>query len=170
MKHFFALLQSAFLLSFFSFSAFAQTENKDSIITVERQNAQPMVFHKADMAGFRRITVQLKDRDGKEVNYTGVAVSDILQKAGVAMGKQLKGENMSQYMLAKAGDGYEVAFALAELDSSFTDKTIILADQLEGGPLPAGKGPFRIIVPGEKKPARSMYEVRAFIVRFGKDE
>jgi hypothetical protein len=170
MKHAFAVLHTTLLLVLFSCSVFAQTANKDSAITVIRQNASPMVFHKTDMADFRRVTVQLKDRDGKEHDYTGVAISDILQKAGVGMGKLLKGENMAQYMLAKAGDGYEVSYSLAELDSSFTDKTIILADQLDGGPLPTGKGPFRIIVPGEKKPARSMYEIRELIIRFGKDE
>lgn len=163
-------MKIAFLLLTLNFTVFAQQGNKDSTITVIRENLPPIVFHKADMTAFRHVTVQLKDRDGKEHNYVGVAISDILQKAGVGMGKQLKGENLSQYMLAKAGDGYEVSFSLAELDSSFTEKTIIMADQLDGGALPTGKGPFRIIVPGEKKPARSMYEVRDLIVRFGKDE
>ena len=72
-------------------------------------------------------------------------------------------------MIAKCADGYEVLFSLAELDSTFTDRTVILADQWEGGSLPAGKGPFRIVVPGEKKPARSSFQVTTLLVRFAKD-
>ena len=130
----------------------------------------PVKLQKKDMAIFRRVSTEMTDRDGKVHRYAGIAVSDILQKAGLAMGKQLHGENLAQYMLAKAGDGYTVAFSLAELDSSFAEKTIILADEVDGAPLPNGKGPFRIIVPGEKKPARSLWEVRTLIVRFGKDD
>jgi hypothetical protein len=58
---------------------------------------------------------------------------------------------------------------LAELDNAFTDRVVILADKLENGPLPDGKGPFRLIVPGEKKPARSSFQVTALIIRFAKD-
>lgn len=33
----------------------------------------------------------MKDRDGNEHAYTGVAVGEILEMAGVTMGKQLRG-------------------------------------------------------------------------------
>jgi hypothetical protein len=96
-------------------------------------------------------------------------LSDVLGQAGVTLGKQLRGENMSKYLLVKSGDGYEVLFSLPELDSSFSDKTVFLADQLNGQPLPAGKGPFRIIVPGEKKHARWIWEVRTLTIGFAKE-
>ena len=70
----------------------------------------------------------------------------------------LRGENLSKYLQIKAADGYGVLFSLAELDSSFTSKVVILADKMEGKPIPKGKGPFRIIVPDERKPARSILE------------
>jgi len=72
-------------------------------------------------------------------------------------------------MLVKCADGYEVLFSLAELDSSFTDRIVILADSLEGKPLPSGKGPFRLVVPGEKKPARSSFQVTELVIRFAKE-
>jgi hypothetical protein len=46
---------------------------------------------------------------------------------------------------------------------------VILADESEGRPLPAGKGPFRIVVPGEKKPARSSFQVTELTIRFAKE-
>jgi hypothetical protein len=58
---------------------------------------------------------------------------------------------------------------LAELDSTFTDKTVILAYSVDGKPLPQGVGPFRIVVPGDKKPARSSFQVMSFVVRYAKE-
>jgi hypothetical protein len=89
--------------------------------------------------------------------------------AGVTTGKQLRGKNLTKYMLVKCADGYEVLFSLAELDSSFTDRTVIIADESEGKPLPLEKGPFRLIVPGEKKPARCSFQVTELAIRFAKE-
>jgi len=117
----------------------------------------------------KRVTVSMKDRDGNEHAYTGVAVADILEMAGVTIGRQLRGKNLTKYMLVKCADGYEVLFSLAELDADFTDRTVIIADQSEGKPLPPGKGPFRLVVPGEKKPARCSFQVTELIIKFAKE-
>lgn len=60
-------------------------------------------------------------------------------------------------------------FSLAELDPDFGNKTVILADRVDGKPLPEGKGPFRLIVPDDKALARSTYEVVELIVGLAKD-
>ena len=39
-------------------------------------------------------------------------------------------------------------FSLAELDPSIADKNIIIADKVDGKPLPEAKGPLRIIAEG----------------------
>jgi hypothetical protein len=80
------------------------------------------------------------------------------------MGPDLKGENLTKYLLIKAADGYQVVFALAELDKAFTDRMIILCNNVDGKPLPPGEGPFRIIVQDEKKPARCIREVTDMVV------
>ena len=84
------------------------------------------------------------------------------------MGPDLKGKNLAKYILITASDNYQVVFALAELDKAFTDKTIILADQVDGKPLPSGEGPFRVIVQDEKKPARCIREVTGIQVLYAK--
>ena len=43
------------------------------------------------------------------------------------------------------------------------------AQTVKGKPLAAGAGPFRIIVPGEKKPARDCFQVTAIAIKFAKD-
>ena len=129
----------------------------------------PLELHAADLEKMKRITIHTEKGDQPAQTYSGVAVTDILEQAGVTLGHQLKGKNMTKYLLVKSGDGYEVIFSLAELDSSFSGKTVLLADQLNGKPLPAGKGPFRLVVPEEKKHARWIWEVRELIVGFAKE-
>lgn len=68
----------------------------------------------------------------------------------------------------RARDGYQVVFALAELDNAFTDKKIILASQIDDKPLAQTDGPFRIIVQGEKKPARCIRMVTAIKIQSAK--
>ena len=138
-------------------------------IKVDGEVTHPLKLIVADFAKMKQVTVAAKDRDGKTHHYSGVAVSEILQEAGVTMGPQLRGENMSKYLLVKSGDGYEVLFSLPELDTAFSSRVIILANQVDGAPLPGGKGPFRIVVPGEKKPARWIWEVTSMTVRFAKE-
>lgn len=137
-------------------------------ISVEGEVAHPLKLSAADITAMKKVEVVAADRDGKAHHYSGVPVYEILQQAGVTLGPQLRGENMSKYLLVKSGDGYEVLFSLPELDSTFANRVIILADKMDGNPLPAGKGPFRIVVPGEKKPARWIWEVTTMTVRFAK--
>jgi hypothetical protein len=56
-------------------------------------------------------------------------------------------------------------FSLAELDPELTDRIFLLADTKDGQPLPLREGPLRIIVPGEKRPARWVRQVKALTVR-----
>ena len=67
-------------------------------------------------------------------------------------------------VLVEAVDGYRVVFSLAELDPTLTDRVILLADTKDGQPLPSREGPFRIIVPGDKLPARWVRQVKSVTV------
>ncbi|MBO9733176.1 MAG: molybdopterin-dependent oxidoreductase [Chitinophaga sp.] len=138
-------------------------------ISVEGEVNTPLKLSSSDIAAMQQITVTATDKDGKAHRYTGVPLYHILQQAGVTLGAQLRGANMTKYLLVKSADGYKVIFALPELDSIFTDRQILLANQVDGQPLPAEKGPFRIVVPGEKKPARWIWGVTAMIIRSAKD-
>lgn len=129
----------------------------------------PLTLTAADLTAMPRTTATARDKQGVPHTFSGVAIADILNKAGVTTGRQLKGKNLAKYLLVTCADNYQVVFSLAELDSSFTDRVVILADQEEGKPLPAGIGPFRLIVPGEKKPARNCFQVTALSVRFAKE-
>lgn len=140
-----------------------------SFVKISGEVGKELKLSEADIAKMNQTSVTLTDRDGKDHQYTGVSVLDIFNSAGVTTGKQLHAENLSKYVLVKCADGYEVLFSLAEMDTVFSKKMIILATQADGKPLPQGKGPFRLVVPGEGRPARSCFQVVEFVIRFAKD-
>jgi DMSO/TMAO reductase YedYZ molybdopterin-dependent catalytic subunit len=140
-----------------------------AFVQVTGEVTKTLKLYEADIAKMNKVSVTLTDKDGKEHSYTGVPVIDILNNAGVTTGKQLHGENLTKYVLVKCADGYQVLFALAEMDTALSKKTIILATQADNKPLPEGKGPFRLVVPGEGRPARSCFQVVEFIIKFAKD-
>jgi DMSO/TMAO reductase YedYZ molybdopterin-dependent catalytic subunit len=156
-------------LALFVTAVLLTTTARAQTISVEGEVAHPLKLDAGAIAAMKKTEVTATDKDGKAHRYSGVPVYEILQQAGVTLGPQLRGENMVKYLLVKSGDGYEVLFSLPELDSTFTNRVIILADKMDGNPLPAGKGPFRIVVPGEKKPARWIWEVTTMTVRFAKE-
>lgn len=145
--------------------AYAQ---KQASVKISGELTTPLEIKLADMQQFTQTQVVRKDKDGKDHTYTGVLLSAILEKAGATMGKNLKGENLTKYATVEASDGYQVLFALAELDKDFTDRQVILATQVDGQPLAATDGPFRIIVQDEKKPACCIKQVTGIKVAFAK--
>jgi hypothetical protein len=145
--------------------AWGQTAGQPVILRVEGMVTHPLELHEKDFATMPRFEVRAKDHDEKEHTFSGIILGAILQQAGAPLGGQLRGKNMTKYLLISSKDGYQSVFALAEIDSSFTDRTILLADKEDGVLLPPDKGPFRIIVPGEKKHARWNWGVTSLIVK-----
>jgi hypothetical protein len=124
----------------------------------------PLVLHDSDLAAFSRQSATVADEKGEKTAYEGVAVFELLKRAGVPTGKQMRGSQMRLYVVAGAADGYRAVFALAEFDPDFTDRIILLVDRRDGRPLSPQEGPFRIIVPGEKRHARWVRQVTALKV------
>ncbi len=151
---------------FIPFGVNAQTN--EAIIKVSGEVVTPLNITVSDFKQYSQVQLKHKDKEGKEHIYSGVVLADILQKAGVTLGENLKGKNLTKFMLAEAADGYQVVFSLAELDKAFTDKLTILANQVDGKPLGATEGPYRIIIQDEKKPTRLIRQVTALRIGFAK--
>jgi DMSO/TMAO reductase YedYZ molybdopterin-dependent catalytic subunit len=91
----------------------------------------------------------------------GPTLSAVLGKLGEPAGKALTGAALRRVVIAQGGDGYRVAFTLAELDPLIGSKLAIIASQCDGKPLDAKDGPFRLVVPGEQRAARSVRQLVA---------
>ena len=111
------------------------------------------------------IALKAKSKDGKTHRYSGIPLSTILAGAGAGADNKLHGRELlkgySKVPCATGANGYEVAFALAELDPSFAPRPIILAGRRDDQPLPAEDDPREVVVPGEKKPGRRVRHVTA---------
>jgi hypothetical protein len=114
-----------------------------------------------DLAKMPRQTVHIPNPDGSMAAYEGVALIDILKKAGVPFGGELRGKALSNYVLAKASDGYQVIFTPGEIDPSFGSQTILVADHRDGAPLSGNQGSLRLVVPNDKEGARSVRMLEA---------
>lgn len=141
---------------------------RDSI-RVGGQVKQPLHLSRNELASRPKTEVKTKDRQGVEHTYIGIPLIDLLREAGAPTGMELKGENLTQFVLIQASDGYEVVFALPELDPDFATQIILLAYQVDGKPLPSGEGPFRVVVPQERKSARWIREVTTIKVLYAKE-
>jgi hypothetical protein len=71
----------------------------------------------------------------------------------------MKGKRMASCLLVEAADGYRVVIALPEIDPAFADKQVVLAFLRDGKPLDAKEGPYRIVIPDEKRMARWVRQV-----------
>ncbi len=150
----------AFALAFTTLMANAQTAE----VAIGGDVTQPYKLNATNFGGMKQVTVKVTANDGREHTYSGVSLYDILTQADAIPNKQLRGKSLTKYVLVSAADGYQVVIALPEVDPAFTDKVIILANKEDGEDLAANFGPYRLIVPGDKKPARSAMRVIAIDV------
>jgi hypothetical protein len=100
--------------------------------------------------------------------YSGIPLADLLAKYGAPLGKELRGVALSCYLVAAGSDGYEAVFSLAELDPSFHPGEVLVADSMNGQPLDAKTGPFRLVASEDKRPARSVRNLVAIELKLAR--
>ena len=91
--------------------------------------------------------------------YSGVPLIELLEKEGVPHGHDIRGKWLSAYLVATGSDGYKAVITLAEADPEFHPGDILVADWMDGKPLDAKTGPFRLVVTEDKRPARSVHNL-----------
>ena len=166
-------LRTCILLTAFTLAAapamqpvLAQTPvvaDRSATLRIEGAVPSPLTLTAEDLDKLPRTTATLT-ADNKSTTYEGVLLYDLLTKAGWQFGHGMTGKGMATYILATARDGYQVVFTPAELDPLFGNVKILLADKADNAPLPAREAPFRIVVPGDKMHARSLFSVTKFEV------
>ncbi len=147
-------LASATLSDTYAQAAPAVGSATPATIRLEGLVATPRTLTATDLAALPHREQTTTDKEGKKHVYRGVALADVLHLAGAPAGKAIHGPVLAEAVLATAADGYQAVFALPEIDADFSPQTILLADRRDGQPLPAHDGPYQLIVPLEKKPAR----------------
>jgi DMSO/TMAO reductase YedYZ molybdopterin-dependent catalytic subunit len=136
-----------------------------AVLAVGGEVQHPLRLSAEDLASLPRQSIRARDHKGVEATFEGVAVFEVLKKAGARVGDRLRGGAMVDYLVVEAADGYRAVYALPEIDPAFTDRVILLADRRDGRPMDESEGPLRIVVPGEKKQGRWVRQVKSLTVR-----
>jgi DMSO/TMAO reductase YedYZ molybdopterin-dependent catalytic subunit len=109
----------------------------------------------ADLKALPRTSVTATDAHEKQTHvFEGVTLQELLKRAGVPTGEALRGKGLAMCVLAGATDGYHAVYSLGELDPSIGGEMVLVADTVDGQPIPPGQGPLRLVVPSDKRPAR----------------
>ena len=128
-------------------------------VQVVALDGNAITFTAEQLRTLPRISVEVADRTGKMVKYSGVAIQHLVIHENARLGEELRGEALRCDVSVPAKDEYRVVFAWCEFDAIFSDRTILLADEQDGKPLNEETGPFQVIVPGEKRRARWVRQV-----------
>jgi hypothetical protein len=126
-------------------------------LTVQPETGKQTVLSRADIEALPHSKVTTGTPDSP-VAFDVVTLKSVLERAGITFDK-LSGKRLASCLLVEAADGYRVVIALPELDPAFTDKQIYVAFLKNGKPLDEKEGPYRIVIPDEKRMARWVRQI-----------
>jgi DMSO/TMAO reductase YedYZ molybdopterin-dependent catalytic subunit len=120
-------------------------------------NHDPLRLSLADLKAMPHVSATFHNsHTNADETYSGVRLADLLAKMGAPLGDQLRGKALANYVVATGSDGYQAVLALGEIDPSFHPGEVLIADAMDGKPLDAHSGPFKLVVTEDKRPARSV--------------
>jgi len=128
--------------------------------TLAGKAGSQQVLGVADLQKLPVRDVNVADPHSKQqIHYRGVGLPALLALASAPLGDKLRGPALATFVTVAAADGYRVVFSLAELDGGVGNTDAILAFEADGKPLAAEAGPFRLVVPTDKRGARWVRQV-----------
>jgi hypothetical protein len=136
-------------------------------VQVKNEQGKVTTLSAADLGKLPRVKVTATGHSGKAATYEGVSLAEVLRAANVTLGQDLKGPLLANWLVVVGADGYRVVFSLPEVDPALTDKSVLLADTKDGKPLDDKEGPYRLIVPHDKRAVRWVRQVTQVIVQRG---
>lgn len=119
-----------------------------------------LTFTAEEFAALPHTELKLAEQADKEARtYAGVVLRELLARAGAPLGDKLRGSALLTSVIVRCKDNYAVLFSLAEFDENFSSRVILLADREEGDVLPPSAAPLRLVLPGDKRGARSAKQI-----------
>lgn len=144
----------------------ADVPAKADVLVIEAGPGERGVFTAGSLAEYPQTKVTVFDHHAnKNVTYAGVPLMELLAHLGVAHGKNLMGKPLQEYVVATGSDGYSTVLSLGEADPDFHPGVVLVADALDGKPLDAKTGPFRLVVSEDRNATRSVRNLVKIEVR-----
>ena len=123
-------------------------------LTIKTYEGKTVNFTPEEFAALPHKQVAVYNAHSKaNETYSGVALADLLSKAGVPLGENVRGKLFMVGIVAEGMDHYGVLYSLAEVDPSIHAGDVIVADMLDGKKLDKD-GAFKLVSSEDKRPAR----------------
>ena len=140
-----------FIVLLLTFASFGQVSEQS--LQISGSGVAGIRISAQEFSRMSRLKLDVREpHKGEMQHYEGVRLSDLLAKAGVARGDKLRERGLATYVVAQASHGYVEVYSIAELDPAMTDNQVIVTYTMNGKPLDLKEGPFKIVVPGDKRP------------------
>ena len=133
-------------------------------LKVTRADGTSVTLTSEALADLPRSRVTVAGGSGPQV-YEGPALAYVMRAARLPVGMRAHGEPMKGYLVVRGADGYAAVLSAAEADKELHEDVVILADRLDGQPLPAAEGPWRLVIDDDIRPWRSVRQVVAMDYR-----
>lgn len=133
----------------------ASSQSATESVTVVRVDGTEVHVSAATLESLPRVKASVSAH-GQSRSYEGVDLREVLTAAGAGPIDSLRGPTLRRVISIIASDGYRVVIALSELDATLGAKTVLLANRANGERLAASDGPWRLVVVGDARPARSI--------------
>ena len=130
------------------------------VLTVTGLHGKSVPFVAVTLNRLPKQTIHTTDHE-TPVTFEGVLLSDVLSHVDRPLGDAFHGTAASYYLEAEGADGYRAIFSWAELDPSIAEKNVYVVLKRDGKDLASSEGPFELVVPGEKRNARWVRQLKA---------
>lgn len=152
------------LMLLFMLTAAAVARAQEPAIEILGIGAQAIKLSPQSLSGLpvveREVTFQTS-KGPSSGHYKGVLFWDVLQANNAFEGLEHNSE-LKKTFLVSAKDGYQIAFSIGEIHPQFGNTPLILATEVDGKPVEGG---WRIVVPGDKRGARAVYDITKIELR-----
>lgn len=145
------------LLGFFLFAG-APIAAVAAGVVVVKQSEAPRTIEQPALERLPPTTVRVSfmtSHGPEQGSYTGVLLWTLLQQVGTIDPKPRA--RVARTVKVTGRDHFSVVLALAEVDPEFEGKPVVLAYRRDGHPI--GAGELRLVVPGDRRGARSVHDV-----------
>jgi hypothetical protein len=135
-----------------------------TVVVVTGEDGRSLSFGVQDVDALPQASATIS-HEGKTYGFKGALLYEVLKKAGAPLDAAMRGPALSDVVIVTAADGYMVTLALSDLEPSIRPGKVILADATADGTPLGADGPFRLVIDGDLKPARSERNVVSIEVR-----
>lgn len=131
-----------------------------AVLTIDVGPNEHVVLTPAQIKAYPHQSVTIVNfRTKKSETYSGVPLMDLLAPLGVPHGERMMGPKVAKYVVATGADSYKSVMSLGEIDPDFHSGTVLVADTLDGKPLDAKAGPFRLVLSEDRNQTRGVWDL-----------